>query len=71
MNAARKSACATTTWLHKLGIHAALGMAIYTGRLKLKELARGRAPQLLHYYFVDGLVVEFIAHADGDYLFGG
>jgi phosphoribosylformimino-5-aminoimidazole carboxamide ribotide isomerase len=26
--------------LHKLGIHAALGMAIYTGRLNLDELAR-------------------------------
>jgi len=26
--------------LHKLGIHAALGMAIYTGRLNLEELAR-------------------------------
>jgi phosphoribosylformimino-5-aminoimidazole carboxamide ribotide isomerase len=26
--------------LHKLGIHAALGMAIYTGRLDLDELAR-------------------------------
>ena len=25
--------------LHKLGIHAALGMAIYTGRLNLEELA--------------------------------
>ena len=25
--------------LHKLGIHAALGMAIYTGRLNLDELA--------------------------------
>jgi phosphoribosylformimino-5-aminoimidazole carboxamide ribonucleotide (ProFAR) isomerase len=25
--------------LHKLGIHAALGMAIYTGRLGLDELA--------------------------------
>jgi len=26
--------------LHRLGIHAALGMAIYTGRLSLEELAR-------------------------------
>jgi phosphoribosylformimino-5-aminoimidazole carboxamide ribotide isomerase len=26
--------------LHKLGIHSALGMAIYTGRLNLEELAR-------------------------------
>jgi phosphoribosylformimino-5-aminoimidazole carboxamide ribonucleotide (ProFAR) isomerase len=26
--------------LHKLGIHAALGMAIYTGRLNLEDLAR-------------------------------
>jgi phosphoribosylformimino-5-aminoimidazole carboxamide ribotide isomerase len=26
--------------LHRLGIHAALGMAIYTGRLNLEELAR-------------------------------
>ncbi len=25
--------------LHKLGIHSALGMAIYTGRLNLDELA--------------------------------
>jgi phosphoribosylformimino-5-aminoimidazole carboxamide ribotide isomerase len=29
--------------LHKLGIHAALGMAIYTGRLNLDELAKLRS----------------------------
>jgi phosphoribosylformimino-5-aminoimidazole carboxamide ribotide isomerase len=30
--------------LHRLGIHAALGMAIYTGRMNLDELARFGAP---------------------------